>query len=145
MYNIAIIPARAGSKRIPGKNMRKLGDKPLVNYTIEAALACKHIDKIVVSSDIPELAAVVSEYQSEKLLFLKRPQELSGDFVTTEDVLVHVVNEVNTKNAISAVITLLPTSPFRNAEIIDRCISLFYEKRADAVLTFSLEHINNEY
>lgn len=139
--NIAIIPARVGSKRIQGKNMKELGGKPLVCYTIEAALASKEIDKIVISSDIPELAKVVNQYKSKKLFIFQRPQELSGDFVTTEDVLINVINEVNPQMTIGAVITLLPTAPFRTAEIIDRCISLFYEKNADAVLTFSLEKL----
>jgi len=139
--HLAVIPARGGSKRIPGKNIRLLGGKPLVCYTIEAALGCTRLDKVIVSSDIPEVRELVLGYDTPRLLYVERPAELSGDLVTTEDVLLHVLKAQAAEAPVESLVTLLPTSPFRGSEVIDECMRLFLENGADSVCTFSQDKL----
>lgn len=134
---LAVIPARANSKRIPGKNLKKLGGKALVRYTIEAALKAKLLDRIVISTDIPELKRLAASYRSPRLSVIPRAARLSGDKVTTEQVLIDAVEKLGGRDGLEAVVTLLPTSPFRSAALIDRCVRLFRAKKADSVVTMS--------
>lgn len=133
---LAVIPARANSKRIPGKNLKKLGNKPLVCYTIEAALRSKLLDRIVISTDIPQMARIAASYRSPRLEVLSRTPALRGDRVTTEQVLIDAVEKLGL-NELEAVVTLLPTSPFRTPALIDGCVRLFRAKKADSVVTMS--------
>ena len=86
---IAIIPARGGSKRIPRKNIKDFFGKPLIAYTIEAALASNLFDKVIVSTDDEEIATVSKQYGAQ-VPFL-RPKELSDDFTITQDVIDHAL------------------------------------------------------
>jgi CMP-N-acetylneuraminic acid synthetase len=137
MKNLAVIPARKGSKRIPKKNIRYLFNKPLIAYSIEHALHCKSINDIVVSTNIDEVEAIVKGYSDSRLKIFWRDKALGGDFISTEDVLINVLKKIECKEDISSVVTLLPTSPFRNPESIERCIELFYKKNADSVSTIN--------
>ena len=134
---LAVIPARANSKRIKGKNLKKLGGKPLVCYTIEAALRSRLLDRIVISTDIDEMPRIAARYRSRRLEVLRRAPELCGDRVTTEQVLIDAVEKLGLRRALEAVVTLLPTSPFRTPGIIDGCIRLFRARKADSVVTMS--------
>lgn len=138
---LAVIPARAKSKRILGKNLKKLGEKQLICYTIEAALRSRLLDRIVISTDIPEMARIAARYRSPKLEVLKRAPQLCGDRVTTEQVLIDAVEKLGLQRQLEAVVTLLPTSPFRTPGLIDRCIRLFRSKKADSVVTMSREKL----
>lgn len=107
MSVLALIPARGGSKRLPGKNLILLGERPLIAWTIEAARDAGIFDRIVVSTDSDEIAAAAVRYGAE-VPFL-RPPELATDNAGTIDVVRHAVEECGA----SQVHLLQPTSPFR--------------------------------
>ena len=87
---LAIIPARGGSKRLPRKNLLQLGGKPLIAWTIEAALSCPYIDEVMVTTDDYEIAEV-SKKHGAKVPFL-RPDELAGDNATSFDAVKHTID-----------------------------------------------------
>lgn len=88
--NVAVIPARGGSKRIPGKNIKWFAGKPIIAYSIEAAGASGLFERIIVSTDSEEIAAVARKYGAETPFV--RPAELAGDFTPTADVLLHALD-----------------------------------------------------
>ena len=88
--NIAIIPARAGSKRIPGKNIKPFLGKPIIAYSIEAALQSGIFDKVIVSTDSEEIAEIAREYGAEVPFF--RPKELCDDHTATAPVVTHAIS-----------------------------------------------------
>jgi N-acylneuraminate cytidylyltransferase len=134
-FILAVIPARGGSKGIPKKNIKNLGGKPLILYTIEQAIKSTYIDKVVVSTDCDEIASVCKQYSSIEVIM--RPSELASDTAKTEQALVHAcdVLEESYGVPIGAVITLEPTSPFRTSSSIDKCISTFICNNSDSVVT----------
>lgn len=133
--HIAVIPARGGSKRLPGKNLMLISGKPLIAWTIEAALECQMFDKVIVSTDSEEIAEKALSYGAE-VPFL-RPPELAGDLTTTIEVLIHLVENLDNNNPLPYThLTLLqPTSPLRNASNIKDAITFLEEKKADAVIS----------
>lgn len=135
---VAIIPARMGSKRLPNKNILLLAGKPLIAWTIEAALKCEYIDEVVVSTD-SELIIKVAEEFGAKVPFV-RPKSLSGDMATTDDVVLHAIEEL--KLSPSDVIVLLqPTSPLRNVSDIDSSLKeLKYSEVLGVVSVCKCEH-----
>lgn len=116
---IAVIPARGGSKGLPGKNIKLLKDKPLIAWSIESALLSKNIDRVIVSTDSDEIKKVALEFGAE---VIERPAHLSTDEATTISVLEHIVHEIPNANTI---IVLQPTSPLRDDNLIDKCIELY--------------------
>ena len=88
--NLAVIPARGGSKRIPRKNIKDFLGKPLIAYSIETAIDSNLFDKIIVSTDDEEVAQVSKQYGAE--VPFVRPKELSDDFTGTNDVVKHAIN-----------------------------------------------------
>lgn len=139
MHNVVIIPARKGSKRIPGKNIKLLNGRPLIEYSLDHALGCSSIDQIVLSTDITEIEDVINAryLQNEKILILDRPKNLAGDHISTEEVLLDTITRVSATTPIDALITLLPTSPFRKSSSIQQCLDIFHQNKADSVSTFS--------
>ena len=120
MKSVAIIPARGGSKGIPNKNLQLLGGKPLVVHTIEAALAST-VDNVIVSTDSEQISDISKSAGAD---VISRPPELALDTSPTLPVIQHVLSFFNVeKNDI--VLTLQPTSPFRNSKHIDESINLF--------------------
>ena len=89
MKILGIIPARGGSKRVPGKNIKPVGGKPLIAWTIESALK-SHLDRVLVSTDDPKIARIAKRYKAE-VPFL-RPADLAGDKLGIEPVLIHALN-----------------------------------------------------
>jgi CMP-N,N'-diacetyllegionaminic acid synthase len=131
---LAVIPARGGSKSIPLKNIRHLGGKPLLAYTINAAKHSRFLDRYVVSTDHPAIAQVADNSGAQ---VINRPSELATDQAPTEGALLHVV-EILAKERYRPhyVVTLEPTSPFRTAALIDRCIEAALEHQdVDCVMT----------
>lgn len=126
---IAIIPARGGSKRLPRKNVLPLSNKPLVAWTIEAALQCKKIEKVVVTSDDDEILSVAKGYTIEAL---KRPAELASDIASSIDVVKHVIKYYPDYEY---TILLQPTSPLRTGEHIKSAIDFLEGKKADSVIS----------
>lgn len=135
MANIAIIPARGGSKRLPGKNIRKLGDKPLIAWTIEAAIASECFDMVLVTTDDQEIASISRSFDAS-VPFL-RPSTLSGDTATSDAVVQHAVEwlEENSNIQIETVTLLQPTSPFRDAKHIRACFKLLEDKNAEGIVS----------
>ena len=144
MGAIAIIPARGGSKRLPGKNIKALGGKPLIAWTIEAALHSGCFDRVIVSTDDQAIADVAVAFGAE-VPFL-RPVELSGDMATSDAVIEHAVNWLEQHEAltIDTVALLQPTSPFRHAEHIKSAVSLMQEKQAEGVVSVTASDIRLE-
>lgn len=127
---LAIIPARGGSKRLPRKNILDLNGKPLIAYTIEAALKSNFITKTIVSSDDDEILNIAQKYGSK---IIKRPDYLATDTATSFDVIEHTILNQNEKY--DYIILLQATSPLRDAKHIDEAIELLKSKNADAVVS----------
>ncbi len=136
---IAIIPARGGSKGLPGKNIKPLLGKPLIAYTIEAALKSKHISRVIVSTEDEEIAKVAEFYGAE--IPFMRPHELATDESSSIDVLLYTINRLNENSQVkhTEIIVLQPTSPLRTHTHIDEAIQLFFDRNAEAVLSFCKE------
>jgi CMP-N,N'-diacetyllegionaminic acid synthase len=136
---IAIIPARGGSKGLPGKNIKELYGKPLIAYTIEAALNSKVISRVILSTDDEDIARIGKEYGAE--LPFMRPKNLASDNAKAIDVYLNTLNglEKTEGKDIDEFIVLQPTSPLRTAKDIDQAYKLFKEKRADSVISFCRE------
>ncbi|MEA5143326.1 MAG: acylneuraminate cytidylyltransferase family protein [Oscillibacter sp.] len=132
---IALIPARGGSKGLPGKNIRPLCGKPLIAYTIEAARSAASVDRVIVTTDSPEIAAIAREYGAE-VPFL-RPAALAGDTSSAVDVYLHAVEYLMAEGGekIDKFLVLLPTVPLRSAADIDGAVRLLREKNATTVLS----------
>lgn len=126
---LAVIPARGGSKRLPRKNLLPLGGKPLIGWTIEAALQSRYIDRIVVTSDDPEILAIARDYGVEAL---KRPDELATDTAETFEAVEHAVQHSPKSDF---VVLLQPTSPLRKAHHIDEALEKAVAQNADAVVS----------
>jgi CMP-N,N'-diacetyllegionaminic acid synthase len=130
MKILAIIPARGGSKGIPGKNIKLLNSKPLIAYTIESVLA-SNIDRVIVSTDCNEIAKISKEYGAE---VFRRSPRLAEDKTSTLPVLQDVISKLDEK--FYAVMTLQPTSPLRTADDINKSIELFSnDKEADSLVS----------
>lgn len=122
MKVLAIIPARAGSKGIPDKNIKELDGKALIRYSIEAALESKLIDKIIVSSDGDKIIDTASEY--DRIDIHRRNPEIAGDKSPVSETISEIISE---NKGYDAVMLLQPTSPLRTGEQIDEAISSFSE------------------
>jgi len=138
MYNnksiIGLIPARGGSKGLPGKNIKPLSGKPLIAWTIEQALSSKYLNRVIASTDDEEIAVISKKYGAE-VPFI-RPKELATDEAKGNDVALHAVNWMEKMgNPYDLVMVLQPTSPLRTSVDIDRAIELLFSIRAQAVVS----------
>jgi len=135
MAVIAIIPARGESKGIPRKNIRLLAGKPLIVHTIETALKCKLLYRVIVSTDDKKIADISKKHGAE--VPFMRPKELALDSTPMEPVLQHAVSHIeqNEKSHIDIVVLLQPTSPFRKVSDIENCIKKLKNEKADSVVT----------
>ena len=116
---LGLIPARGGSKGLPGKNVADLGGKPLIAWSVAAAKASRHIDRVVLSSDDDAIIAAAEASGCE--VPFRRPAELATDTASMVDVALHALDSLN--EAFDALVLLQPTSPFRSAGDIDACIA----------------------
>jgi len=130
---LAVIPARSGSRGIPNKNIRLLCDKPLIYYTIAAALQARLVDRVVVSTDSGQIAEIAKAYGAE-VPFL-RPAELARDDTPRLPVIRHAVSflKENQNYRPEIIVTLQPTSPMRQAEHIDAAINMLGTASVDSV------------
>ena len=109
--NIAIIPARGGSKRIPRKNIKAFAGKPMIGYAIEAALSCNAIDRVVVSTDDDEIAAISEDFGAE--IPFRRPPELADDITPTVPVIQHAIQACRTRGfRFAYACCIYPSVPF---------------------------------
>lgn len=125
---LGVIPARGGSKGLPRKNIRLIAGKPLVAWTIEAAKGSRLLDRFIVSTEDREIKDIAKLSGAE---ILDRPQELATDEASTLSVLQHAIGMMPT----DIVVLLQPTSPIRNAGMIDRCIRRFLKTGVDNLAT----------
>jgi len=132
---LAIIPARAGSKRLPDKNILTLSGKPLIAWTIEAGLKSKHLDEVMVSTDGKKIMEISKKYGAE--IPFQRPAYLADDNATSIDVVIHTINfyKNDLKRKFDYIVLLQPTSPLRNSTDIDNSIEFLLQKEADAVIS----------
>jgi len=132
---VAIIPARGGSKGIPRKNVKRLNGKPLIGYIIETVLKVDEIDRVIVSTEDPEIVAVAKEFGAE--VPFMRPEELAGDEIGTLPVLQHAINYLEKKENYKpdVIVLLYATSPMLSNSRIGEAIRLIKEKNFDSLLS----------
>lgn len=131
---LGFIPARAGSKGVPGKNIKTLAGKPLIAYTIESALTSNIFDYLIVSTDGEDVARVAREAGAE--VPFKRPAELATDTAKGMDALQHAMAWCETQGKhFDWIMNLQPTSPLRNSEDIVKACALMIRHRARAVVS----------
>jgi CMP-N-acetylneuraminic acid synthetase len=134
MRVLGLIPARGGSKGIPRKNIRLLGGKPLIAWTIEAARQSRMLTRVILSTEDEEIAEVGRQWGVD--VPFMRPKELAEDDTPTLPVVLHALMEVEKQGShYEAVCLLQPTAPLRKPEWIDACIQLLRDRNADAVIT----------
>ncbi len=133
MNALAIITARGGSRRIPGKNKKLFLGKPIICYSIEAALLSGLFEEVMVSTDDKEIARIAREAGAE-VPFL-RSQETSGDYATTDDVLLEVLEEYEKRGrSFDYMACLYPTAPFVTPEKLRRAMQILTEKDGVGVM-----------
>jgi CMP-N,N'-diacetyllegionaminic acid synthase len=132
---VAVIPARGGSKQIPGKNIVSVGGKPLIAWSIEAARASSRVDRVIVTTDYRDIAEVSRDYGAE-VPFI-RPEMLARDDTPGIEPILHTLSWCGENEAYypDYVIVLQPTSPLRTAGDIDAAIDLLEDKGAESVVS----------
>ncbi|WP_299900403.1 pseudaminic acid cytidylyltransferase [uncultured Aquimarina sp.] len=132
MSSLAIIPARGGSKRIPGKNIKPFLGKPIIAYSIEAAIDSGLFEEVMVSTDNPEIAQIARECGAE-VPFL-RSKNNADDFATIADVVSEVIDAYNAKGReFDKICCILPTAPFVNSKKLKIGLKELVSKKLDSV------------
>lgn len=135
MRVLAIIPARGGSKGVPRKNIKQLGDKPLIAWTVESVNQSNLLTDVIVSTDDDEIAAVAKEHGA--VVPFIRPSELATDLAGAIPVLQHALSFMESEKGLQydAVMMLQPTTPLRSAKDIDDSIAMLTDSDADSVIS----------
>jgi len=135
----AIITARGGSKGVLRKNVREVAGKPLIGYTIEAALNCPFVMSCYVTTEDPEIQNVAERFGAT---VIDRPKELALDSSLSQDAVFHAIKEIEQKGCMTEYFVLLqPTSPLRNAEHLTDCLEEFFHSEClSAVSVTEAEH-----
>lgn len=142
MKVLAIIPARGGSKGIPGKNIKLLNGKPLLQYTSEIALQSLYLTKVILSSEDEQIIAVAKELEIQ--VPFTRPAALAQDDTPTIDVIIHALEWYENQNIFfDAVCLLQVTSPFRTVAFVDKAIEKFIASGCDSLV--SVQKVPHEY
>ena len=142
MKILGFIPARGGSKTIPLKNLHKISNKPLIQYTIESALQSKIFYKIVVSSDHNKILNFIKKFK--KVSSLKRPKNISGDNATTDAALEHTLIQLDKNKDIKPdyICIIEPTAPLRSTSSLKKLKNFIKKKKINSLITInSLDHI----
>lgn len=130
---VAVIPARGGSKAVPHKNLRRVGGIPLIARAIQSASASRRIDRVVVSTDAPEIASVAREWGAE---VIQRPAELAGDTATSESALLHALADLEGRGVAPRIVVFLQaTSPFIDPADLDAAIGRVESGAEDVVFS----------
>lgn len=129
---LGLIPARAGSQRLPGKNLRPLAGRPMLDWTLDAALGATSLDRVVVSTDDAGVAALA---RARGVEVVDRPAELAGSEASVIDAIVHALDRIG--GDWELIVLLQPTSPLRLASDIDGAVALCRERDAPAVIGVS--------
>lgn len=134
MQVLYLIPARGGSKGLPGKNIAELGGKPLIAWTIEAALGAKHKGTVMVSTDSEEIAAISKKYGA--FVPFIRPASLATDEASPIDVMFHALDWCRDHQLVADTLVLLqPTSPLRTSADIDGALALYEKKKPSGIIS----------
>ena len=133
MYSLAVIPARGGSKRLPGKNIRELLGKPMIVFTIEAALGSGLFERVVVSTDSPAIAAVARDAGAE-VPFVRAPG-LADDHTPVSAVTVDALQRLDAGSHFAHVAQLMPNCPLRTADDIRASYAQFADSGAESQLS----------
>jgi len=137
---VAVVPARGGSKSVPRKNIRPLGDKPLIAWSIEVGRQVPEIDRVIVSTEDAEIAEISHRYSAEVYL---RSEELATDHALVIDVLTDLVHRLRAEGeAIDILVLLEPTCPFRSVEDVLGCVKLVANGDCDSAATFTDAELN---
>lgn len=139
MKNIAVIPARGGSKGISKKNIQDLCGKPLIAYSIEAALQAEMVDRVFVSTDDQEIAEVSCDYGAE---VIQRPSDISGDFASSESALLHVLEKLDQEEGYhpDLLVFLQCTSLLTLPVDIDGTVQSLLDQKADTAFAAAPFH-----
>lgn len=130
---LGVIPARGGSKGVKRKNIHPLAGKPLILYTIEAARKCRHLSRLVVSTDDPEIAELVTTTGTE---VLRRPEDLARDDTPMGPVIQHALRSLAEYGYQPDIIVVLqPTAPLRRTEHIDDCLELMSTTSVNSIVS----------
>lgn len=133
---IAIIPARGGSKRLPGKNTKLLGGIPLLAHSIlYAQQNSKIIEAVYVSTDDAEIKSIALEYGAQ---IIDRPKHLAGDMEPTVSTLKHVLETL--KGGVENVVLLQPTNPLRPTKMLEEAFAIYLKQEVDSLFTVSANH-----
>lgn len=132
---VAIIPARGGSIRVKNKNIKKFYNKPLISWTIDAALKSKLIDQVYVTSNDNKILQISKDCLAK---VIKRPKKLSNDIIMPDMAIKHAYLKI--KENFDYVVTLQPTSPLRTTEDINGAINTIIKKKADSLLSVFKAH-----
>lgn len=133
MKSVAIITARGGSKRIPRKNIRSFLGKPILEYSIEAALQTELFEEVMVSTDDTEIAQIAQQAGAKVPFF--RSKETANDFATTADVIAEVLTAyAQTGKEFQAACCIYPTAPFVTANMLSTAMQLLEQEQADCVI-----------
>jgi CMP-N,N'-diacetyllegionaminic acid synthase len=127
---LAIIPARGGSKGLPGKNLAPLGGKPLIAWTIEAALQSQYIDRLILSSDDTTIIHIAAQYGCDAPFI--RPAELARDDSSTLDTVLHALQQLP---GYDITVLLQPTSPLRDSRDIDNTLATLFAENAGSCVS----------
>jgi len=134
---LALIPARGNSKGLPGKNIKRLGGKPLINWTIEAAKNSQYIDDTVLSSEDPEIINTARDAGCH--VPFVRPSSLAQDNSSVIDVILHAIEHVA---SFDILVLLQPTSPFRNHLQINQALEAFIHSDAESCVSVCKPHVS---
>ena len=139
---LAMVPARGGSKSVPDKNIRSVGGKPLIAWSIEMARLSTYVDRVIVSTDSAKISEVAVRYGAE---VVGRPAHLATDSAIVVDAIRHLIQHVRAHGEHVDILVLLePTCPLRTSADIDSCLELLTDpkKRLDSVATFKHADLN---
>ena len=128
---LTLIPARGGSKGIPGKNLRLLAGMPLIGWSIRQIIESKIATRLVVTTDDQEIANYSASMGAE---VVERPIELAGDSATSESALIHAIHNIPQSESHSHIVFLQATSPIRFRESIDRAVSQYHTSGRDSIV-----------
>ena len=131
---IAVIPARAGSKRLPRKNVLPLAGRPCIEWTLEAVSGSTEVSRVAVSTDDPTVQELASHYANVEIV--DRPELLGRDEASTVDVMLHALEVLKAQDSqFSWLLLLQPTSPLRTSVHIDEAVKLVRERSADGLVS----------
>lgn len=133
---LAVIPARGGSKGVPGKNVARIGGVPLVARAVRAALGAEHIDQVAVSTDDPDIARAAEQAGA---IVVQRPAELAGDTATSEAALTHAIGAIHGEHPPEIVVMIQATSPFITSRELDDLVGVI-KAGADSAFTAAPFH-----